>query len=525
MRSLAVFGLMGILVLGSHQGLIAQEQELASLTSVAKEVNPGTIHDRISLDLRSIEVTDALKFLAQKGNMNIVMSKSVSGRVTLLLTEVPIQDVFDLVLRSNALAYDKQGEIFNIMTEEEYKALYGKRFSDQRRVKMLRLKYAVPEQAYSLLDALKSEIGRVLIDQDSGTVMMMDTEERIKKMEEALSTLELGYTLRVFDLKYAKAKDVEAYLKTELDEKKAGSIKADERSNQVIVKTFSNRMKDVERVIQALDQKTREVLIDAKIVSITLSNDYDSGIDWERLFKDNKMKGLDFLASLPIDSTSGSSPSTHFGKATIGTIAKDNFSVTFKFLETLGQTKILANPRLSVVSGQEARVHVGTREAYVTTTTTTGQTTTTTAESVTFIDVGIQMSVTPTINADGYISLKSKPEVSNVVRTLKTPSKNEIPIVDTAVSETTVLVKDGTAIIIGGLRKDEKKFEDRQLPFFSKLPLISWGFKNRNQDDERKELLVMITPHIVSGDVLMTGSEYETLPLKSYHEYAPDGKK
>ena len=79
----------------------------------------------------------------------------------------PIKDIFDIMLRLNNLAYDKTGEIYNVMTETEYKALYGKKFSDSRQVKIFRLNYAIPEQAFNLLDALKSEIGRLLVDTES----------------------------------------------------------------------------------------------------------------------------------------------------------------------------------------------------------------------------------------------------------------------------------------------------------------------------------------------------------------------
>ena len=137
----------------------AATQEVASLP-------PGTgtsqvlhgMDELISLDLRSTEATDALKYLATKGGLNIALSKNVGGRVNLFLTDVPIRDAFDLILRSNELAYDKQGSVYNIMTEEEYRKLYGKKFSDLRQVKTLRLQYAIPQQAFNLLDTLKSEI-------------------------------------------------------------------------------------------------------------------------------------------------------------------------------------------------------------------------------------------------------------------------------------------------------------------------------------------------------------------------------
>ncbi|MCM8801676.1 MAG: secretin and TonB N-terminal domain-containing protein, partial [Candidatus Omnitrophica bacterium] len=77
---------------------------------------------RISLDLRNIEIVEALKFLSVKTGLSIVPTQKVSGRVTLMVENVPIKDVFDIMLRSNNLAYDKKGEIYNVMTEAEYKA-------------------------------------------------------------------------------------------------------------------------------------------------------------------------------------------------------------------------------------------------------------------------------------------------------------------------------------------------------------------------------------------------------------------
>ena len=507
------------------------------------------MEERVSLDLRSTEATDALKYLATKGGLNIAISKNVAGRVNLFLTDVPIRDVFDLVLRSNELAYDKQGNIYNIMTEAEYRALYGRRFADLRRVETFRLKYAIPEQAFNLLDALKSEIGRLLVDEDSGTVVVMDTPERLRQMEEALGTMEQSNTVRVFDLRYAKAKDVEEQLKDQLESKKLGFIKADERTNQVIVQTLPNRMKDVEQLVKALDRKTREVLIHGRIVKVSLVNGADTGINWDSVFTNLKFHGIDEVGDFR-RTTTGTAPSEvpavtkidipiinlpgvtgkHkagnqdllLGQLAFGTVARDGYEL-IRYLQTLGRTKIISNPRILVTENQEARIHVGTREAYITTTTTTGQTTTTTAEEVQFIDVGIQLVVTPKINEDGFVTMKIKPEISSVIRTLTTPSNNKIPIVDTSTAETNVMVRDGATVIIGGLRKEEKKLTDKQIPYLGRVPLIGAAlFRNRDQDNETSELVVFITPHIVAGDTLVTGDE-EALGggIKPYREYQP----
>jgi type II secretory pathway component GspD/PulD (secretin) len=194
------------------------------------------------------------------------------------------------------------------------------------------------------------------------------------------------------------------------------------------------------------------------------------------------------------------------------------FEVLLNFLQTIGDTRLLSNPKLAVINNQEARIHIGRKEAYITTTTTTGQTTTTTAEEVTFVDVGIQLAVTPTINDDGFITMKIKPEVSSVVSTLITPSGNQIPIIDTSLAETTVMVKDNATIIIGGLRRDDEVKIVDQVPYLGKIPFLGRLFRSQTDRKQRSELLVMLTPHIIEGDILETGDDFHD-KAKPYRDY------
>lgn len=529
----------------------------------AAESGPVGMGGRISLDLRNIEVTDALKFLSLKTGVNMISTKDVTGRVTLMVLNVPAKDVFDIMLRSNGLAYTKEGEIYNIMTGEEYKSLFGKRFADIREVKVFRIKYAIPEQVFTMLDALKSEIGRVLVEPDSGTAIIMDTPEKIAEIEKMLSTLEQKNLVRVFQLKYAKAKDIEEQLKAQLDVKKVGTIKADERSNQVIIQTLPERMVNIEKMIASLDQRTKQVLVDSTIIKVKLSDQLDTGAEWEGILGAATKYGMAYAGANPFsvikpvetDTTnlystrndfltktlgnqigsypfSGNTLNTSAGQKTgpgilhVGILdSKRDFDVLLKYVQTLGSTQILSNPKISIVNNQEAKIHVGERQAYVTSTTTTGQSTSTVSEEVTFVDVGIQLSVTPTINDDGYVTMKIKPEISSVVSFLDTPSGNKIPIIDTSMSETTVMCKDGATIIIGGLRREDKTSTAEQFPFLSKIPVLSFFFKQQVKKTERTELLVMITPHIVTGDVLATGDSREPrfmdAPSKEYDSYAP----
>ena len=520
---------------------------------------PEGMEGRISLDLRNIDIVDSLKYFSLKTGLNIVTNKSVSGRVTLSVENAPIKDVFDIMLRSNSLAYDIKGGIYNIMTEAEYKALYGKTFSDVRSVKVLRLKYAIPEQAFSFLDVLKSDIGRVLVDPESGNILVMDSPAKVEIMEKALQDFEERNSVRVFKLNYARAKDVEEALKNQLDSKKAGMIKSDEKGNQVIVQTFPDRMNQIEKLISQLDQKTKEVLIEARIVQVKFSNEVSSNTEWEGLFNLAKNSGLTYLGSYPFSWTggastdawrsrgqvyndvgyvgsypfSGTSSDVNAGTKSISTelmhlgmVGKHDFDVVMKYLQTLGETRILSNPKLAVINNQEAKIHVGQKQVYVTTTTTTGTggSGNTISEDVKFVDVGVMLFVVPNINNEGYVTLKVKAEVNSVLETLITPSKNQIPIIDTSLAETSVMIKEGSTIIIGGLRKEQDVVSSKQTPFLGSIPVLGRLFSQKSKTKSRTELLIILTPKIISGDFLVATTEGKGAgsdalkPIKEYSD-------
>ncbi|MBN1912836.1 MAG: hypothetical protein JW788_00390 [Candidatus Omnitrophica bacterium] len=524
---------------------------------------------KISLTLRNIDIIEALKFFSLKTGLSIVPTQKVAGRVTLTVENIPTKDVIDIMLRSNNLAYQKKGNIYHVMTEAEYKALFGKSFSDKRKVEMFRLKYAIPEPTFNLLDAIKSDIGRLLVDAESGTVMMMDLPEKIEEAKKALETLEQKVSIRVFDLQYAKAKDIETQLKPQLDAKKAGSIKAYDRTNQVMVQALPERMDDIAKIISRLDKKTQAVMIETKIIKIRLSNQLDQGVEWEGLFDIARKYGTAYLGSYPfsliqssaaadtatgwqsrmsfLDAASldgskagaypfsGTTTDFYSGKKVvpgqemhIGMIDKKrDFDVMIKYLQTLGKTKIISSPTLTVINNEEANILVGEKRAYITTTVTTGATTTTTAEQVTYVDVGVKLSLTPLINEEGYVTLKVKPEISSVVGNVNTSSGNVVPIIDTSMAETTIIAKDGTTVLIGGLGREEKTESSEQVPILGKIPLLGFFFRSKTQSTARTELLIMLTPVICEGDKFITVKDKENerfgvKPAKKFDVFKPE---
>ncbi|MFH2138401.1 MAG: secretin N-terminal domain-containing protein [Candidatus Omnitrophota bacterium] len=513
--------------------------------------NLAITKERISLELRDIDIKDALKYLASKAEINIVPTNQVSGRITLMIKDAPIDDVFEMVIRSNGLAYDKIGSIYNVMTETEYKERYGQAFDDRRHLEVFHLKYVIPEQAYSIIDSIKSTIGKVLIENDSGTILVLDTPEKLEEIRKTIKSLERKGTVRMFDLKYANAEDVAKQLKSQLDKKKVGSIRADQRTNQVIVQTLPERMDNIAKLIEGLDQKTKEVLIQARIIQIKLTDNLSEGVEWEGLFELSKgSNSTTYLGSTPVAAVgspvdtwrsrqqvladtgyvgsypfSGTSTDYASGQSSVGTeqmhvgvVGESDYDVLIKYLKTLGHVQILSNPKLAVTNNQQARVHVGERQAYITTVTTAGQTTTTVSEEVTFLDVGLQLFITPTINDQGYVTLNIKPEISSVVGTLLTAQNNKIPIIDTSTAETTVMVKDGATVVVGGLRREEETSSSRRMPILGSIPFLGNLFKTEDRGKSRNELLIMVTAHIIEGDELITGDDRD-FGSKSHEKY------
>jgi len=478
----------------------------------------------ISLDLRNMNVVDVYKFLAVKGDFNISISNTIAGRVTLFLKSVSIKDALDIISISNGLAYRLIGDnIIHVLTAAEYSEMFGKKFNDKKQMKIVYLKYAKPSYVLETLKTVKSDIGQIVIDEDTGSVFMIDTEDILAKMEKAIEQMDHPLETRVYSLRYASADDVAAKLKAKIDNLSVGMVQADTRSNQVIVRAFPDRLREVDQLIESLDERTRAVLIDVRIIKIVLNPQYDYGIDWTKAFSESHsaaLRKLAFRGAFPISSTvSTVSTLGTVGNIAWGDIDSSEFAVELKFLEQVSETKVLANPSISVENNKEAKIHIGDKLAYVTTTTIGTGESQRVNEEVVFIDVGVKFSVTPTINADGFISMIIKPEISSQASSLTTPQGASIPLVNTTTVETTVIVEDGNTIIIGGLRQDEVTRSDRGIPVLKDIPLLGSLFSNEAEETTQTEIVILLTPHVVSGDENAADTLVEDKEIKTEKHY------
>lgn len=459
----------------------------------------------ITLDVREMNVVDVLKFLALKGNFNLVTSAAVQGRVTLYLKNVLIRDALDIVLISNGLAYHVERSVIHAMTETEYQLIYGKKFNDKNVVEIVQLQYARPEYVLSALENLKSALGRIIIDQDSGSVVMIDTPSSISRMKEVIAKIEQPLETIIYSLQYAKVADILEKFKARIDTNVVGSVSADERGNKLIVRAYPGRQDEVRKMIQSMDDPTKEVLIEARVLQVVFKPKTDYGIDWNLDFRNSGYKPLQKLnfSSIMMDEGAAAFSSSNLGsnytRIGYGNIDVNNFDLAIRALKQVSNTRILSNPKILVTNNEEAKIHVGDTVPYIISTTSGTGENAITSEAVEFVDVGLKLNVIPTINDDGFITMTLKPELSTVVGQIKSQGGG-IPQVNKTLVETTVMVKDGMTVILGGLKKDNKVSTLKGVPVLMNLPLLGRLFRAETDDVESTEIVIFITPHIVRGD-------------------------
>ena len=453
--------------------------------------------EKISLDLKGMDIVDVLKMISQRSGLNLIIGKNVSGKVTIFLKEVNIWDAFEIILSANSLAYEVKGDIVYIMTDKDYELTYGDKFQNEKSSLIWVLKFAKAAELSKTITQIKSNVGKVIVDEATNTIVVMDTLEKIRQIEALIEELDKPLITRIFELKYAQADKLSPKIQEEVT-KGVGSVKIDERTNKIAITDYPNKVSEIGRIIEAFDEKPLQVRIDAQIIEISPEKDeFKMGVDWDVWLS----KNLRMANPLSL----GNSNKLSLGMATAGISLgeKYDYKGVLDLLRTIGKTKILSSPSIMAINNQEAKILVGTKEAYITSSTSqSGSGTSETAQTVNFVDVGVKLYVTPTVSRDGFVTMKIKPEVSSAKMTdLTSEGKvTQVPIVTTSEAETAVTVKDGMTIVIAGLKKDKKENEVKKIPLLGDIPILGAAFRSVSSSLNKTELVIFLTPRIVRDE-------------------------
>jgi general secretion pathway protein D len=284
------------------------------------------------------------------------------------------------------------------------------------------------------------------------------------------------------------------------------TIVGDEKSNSVLVNASPRYMERVKSVIEELDVDPPQVLIQVLLAEITLDTAEELGLQFTRFgLGDVDIAGgygltrSGFASNSPqVPGLGGLAPAL-FGAAVVPNIAIGNadFDLLLNALQSQNRVELLSNPSVMVANNTQGRVQVGdtVRLPSSVSFNSVGQ-----QSAVTPEEVGVILQVTPSINPDGYVRMKIEPEISRISKESTKISENfQSPIINRRRATTTVTVKDGQTVVIGGLIQDRFERIERKIPFLGDIPLIGPLFRNKTESTSKTELLIVLTPHVVTN--------------------------
>ncbi len=322
--------------------------------------------------------------------------------------------------------------------------------------------------------------------------------------------------------------ELQAALSVLVGKTEGSSIVISPQSGVVVVKAFPPELRAVANYLRATQLSVdRQVILEAKIIEVQLSNGFQSGINWAGLNNARQfsigsganaqnitLPNGDLSADTTLSGLLGSGLTSATGATTGGifglALRTTSFAALLEFLETQGSVSVLSSPRIATLNNQKAVLKVGTDEFFVTnvsTTTTTG-TTTTSSPNVTLQPFfsGIALDVTPQIDENNNIILHIHPSVSDVTSKnreidLGSSGTLNLPLASSTVSETDSIVRalDGQVIAIGGLMRSSSSDTNSQIPGAGDVPVVGSLFRRSNRSVTKSELVILLKPTVVKN--------------------------
>lgn len=440
---------------------LAQEQEsvpdsVAAPQSAEIRVSEEVLHDTsgtFEIHVQGADLRGVLQLLSTQGRKNIVATQQVTGTVTANLYGVTFKEALEAVLRSTGYVYEEKGNFIYVYTKQQREEI----LAAERKmiIRVFHLSYLTAEDAQSLVQPALSSDGKIALTPAALTGI-------------ATSDVDAG----------------------------GNSLGTED---VLVVRDYEDNVAEIEKILQKLDVRPEQILIEATILRASLMENNDLGIDF------NALSGVNFqtlgsatdsiMDVTPNGNTltgvksafTGSVPS---GGLTMGIIT-NHISLFVRALESVTDVNVVANPKLLVINKQRGEVMIGNRDGYLTTTITE----TVATQTVQFLETGTRLIVRPYIGKEGFIRMEIHPEDSsgsvNTVGTAALPSETTTEVTSN------VLVRDGHTIVIGGLFRERTSAGRSQVPIAGNIPYLGTMFRSTKDNTAREEVIILVTPHIV----------------------------
>lgn len=418
--------------------------------------------EKLSLNFQNVEVRRLLQVIGEFTGMNMVVSDSVGGAITLILKDVPWDQALDIILQQKGLDMRKNGNVILIAPREEIATKEKLEFESKAQI---------------------------------GDLEPLRTES--------------------FQMNYIKGADLQKLL---VDPKqtllsKRGSALLDDRSNMLFVQDTPSRLDEVRAMVAKVDVPVRQVMIEARIVEAgdsfakNLGIRLGTGATELKTVKDsvtgavsttvtnttdkaaiNTVTRLSQIGAVNLPATPRSGTAGTFALSLYNSTYTRFLSAEISALESDGRGKVISSPRVMTANQVEALIEQGVEIPYQ-------QATSSGATSISFKKANLSLKVKPQITPDGRITMTL--DINKDTPNTKLSTGAGVAI-DTKHVKTEVLVENGGTVVIGGIYTQSVQDTTQRIPFFGDLPYIGWLFKNREWIDDKTELLVFITPKIVA---------------------------
>ena len=410
-------------------------------TRLVKGLAPGYSGEKLTLNFQNISTREALSVIADFTGLNMVISDTVSGNLTLRLKDVPWDQAFEIILQSRGLDMRKNGNVIQVAPREEIAAKEKIEFSSREEI--------------TQLEPLRTEN---------------------------------------FQLAYAKAADIVALISNDKQKilSKRGSSNFDLRTNMLFVKDVPSSLEEVRKLIKLVDVPVRQVLIEARFVEAGETFNQTLG---GRLAAagPTQAQGGSSIGSLGRVSASGGSLNLPGATSGLGGLTMTLFNAAATKTLTLelnasaidGTTKNIASPRVVTSDKTAATIESGVEVPYQ-------QASSSGATNVAFKKAVLGLTVTPQITPEDSVTMKisvSQDSVGNIF--------SGVPSINTKKVDTQVLVDNGGTVVIGGVYTQDESDSTTKVPGLGDIPVLGWLFKNNTRVKSKKELLVFITPKIL----------------------------
>ena len=389
--------------------------------------------------------------LSEQGGLNILASNSVQGKVSASLNGVDVDTALSAILKSTGFVARREGKFIYVASPQDF--LTMEQTVDRVGTRIYRPNYTKASELQALIQPLLTpSIGLASVTSPSEKGIASDGTQ--------------------------------------------GGGDNYAGSEALLVRDYEAVLTQIDQVFQEIDQRPMQVAIEAMILSVKLDDGNNFGVDFRLLRDKNNIRLATGSPLSDLGEVSFTDGGLKFG------FLDSSLGAFINALETIGDTNVIATPRLMCLNKHRAEILIGAQLGYISTTLTE----TSTAQNVEFLEVGTQLRLRPFISTDGLIRMEVHPELST--GTVRVEQGLTLPDKEVTQVTTNIMVRDGCTVIIGGLMREDLEEATSQVPVLGSTPGIGFLFRNTKETMARRELVVLITPHIVyEPEVCAEGDE------------------